>query len=76
MVFLAKTDAPTGQPVTVTTSKFFASLLAQAEGLPPESMRPVGSGSEFDDFVAFLSKAPPPTSLAVPEGWTLQTQPR
>jgi hypothetical protein len=76
MVFLVKNDAPAGQPVTVTTSKFFASLLAQAEGLSPESMRPIGAGSEFDDFVAFLAQSPPPASLTVPEGWTLQEQPR
>jgi hypothetical protein len=76
MVFLVKNDAPAGQTVTVTTSKFFASLLTQAEGLPPESMRPIGTGSEFDDFVAFLAKSPPPASFSVPEGWTLQEQPR
>jgi hypothetical protein len=76
MAFLAKNDAPAGQPLVVTTSKFFASLLAQAEGLSPEALRPVGSGSEFDDFVAFLAKTPPPASFTVPEGWTLQEQPR
>lgn len=76
MVFLVKNDAPADQPVVVTTSKFFASLLAQAEGLPPESMRPVGTGSEFDDFVAFLTRTPPPSSFAAPEGWALQEQSR
>jgi hypothetical protein len=70
MVVLKKNDLPAGQPVTVTTSKFFASLLAQQLGLAPGAIRDAAVGSEFDYFVSYLSKAPRPLSLTSPEGWT------
>ena len=70
MVIFKKNDLPAGQAVTVTTSKFFASLLAQQLGLPAGAIRDAAVGSEFDYFVGYLAKAPRPLSFTAPEGWT------
>ena len=70
MVVLKRADLPAGQPVTVTTSKFFASLLGQELGLPAGAIRDATVGSEFDYFVSFLAKAPRPLAFTTPEGWT------
>jgi hypothetical protein len=69
MALLKQENLPTDQPVTVTTSKFFASLLAQELGIPADSIRDVPAGSEFDYFVRYLAKAPQPLSFATPGGW-------
>ncbi len=70
VVFLQRTDLVAGAPATVTTSRFFGSLLAARLGLPADSIRESARGSEFDYFVEYLSNAPQPLSFAVPEGWT------
>ncbi|MGH8048392.1 MAG: hypothetical protein ACREKL_14205, partial [Chthoniobacterales bacterium] len=70
MIVLKQTSAPAGQPITVTTSKFFASLLAQELGLAPDAIRDAGVGSEFDYFVKYLAQAPRPLPQDVPGGWT------
>jgi hypothetical protein len=72
MMLLKRQDLPADQPVVVTTSRFFASLLAQELGLPAEAIREAEQGSEFDYFVGYLSKAPQPLAFAVPAGWSLE----
>ena len=72
MVLLKRADLPAGQPVIVTTSKFFGSLLAQELGLPASTLRDAARGSEFDFFLAYLAKAPQPLNFAVPSGWTIE----
>jgi hypothetical protein len=69
MTVLKRQDAPAGQPVVVTTSKFFASLLAQELKLPAGAIRDAAVGSEFDYFVSYLAKTPQPLSFGVPGGW-------
>ncbi len=69
MVILKQQNLPAGQPVVVTTSKFFASLLAQELKLPPGTIRDAAAGSEFDYFVSFLAKAPQPLPFGTPGGW-------
>jgi hypothetical protein len=69
MVILKQANVPAGQPLTVTTSKFFASLLAQELGLPHDAIRDAGAGSEFDYFVQYLAKAPRPLPTETPGGW-------
>lgn len=76
MQLLKREDLPPGQPAVVTTSRFFASLIAQAEGLPANAIRDASTGSEFDYFVAFLGRAPQPLRFAVPAGWTLENPSR
>jgi hypothetical protein len=70
IVVMRQRGLPPGEAVTVTTSKFFASLLAQEIGLPASAIRDATVGSEFDYFVEYLGKAPRPLSTATPEGWT------
>ncbi len=70
MVFLKKSDLPADSTVTVTTSRFFASLLADQLGLPASSLLPTAASSEFDAFVDYLAAAPKPLTFAIPEGWT------
>jgi hypothetical protein len=70
MLMLKRKDLPAGAPVTVTTSKFFASLLAQELKLPAGTIRDAAVGSEFDYFVSYLARTAQPLSFAVPEGWS------
>ncbi len=70
MTMLKRADLPAGQPVVVTTSKYFASLLAQELGLSDGAIRAAAVGSEFDYFVSFLAAAPQPLSFDAPGGWT------
>ncbi len=67
VVFLKREGLVPGEPVTVTTSRFFASLLADRLGLPGDAIRETGRPSEFDFFVDSL--ATKPLSFAVPAGW-------
>jgi hypothetical protein len=69
MVILKRQDLAAGQPAVVTTSKFFASLLAQELRLPPGAIRDAAVGSEFDYFVRYLANAPQPLSFDIPGGW-------
>ncbi|MEI9896953.1 MAG: hypothetical protein WDN28_24615 [Chthoniobacter sp.] len=69
MFILKQQNLPVGQPLTVTTSKFFASLLAQELHLPAGTIRDAAVGSEFDYFVSYLAKTPQPLSFNLPEGW-------
>lgn len=75
MQFLRRNDAPMDHPVMVTTSRFFASLLAEELGLPPDAIRDVGVASEFDYYVDFLIRASKPLRFSVPEGWTFVPSP-
>jgi len=70
MALLRRQDLPAGQPAVVTTSKFFASILAQELQLPPGTIRDAAVGSEFDYFVSYLAKAAQPLSDTTPGGWT------
>lgn len=70
MQMLKQQNLPAGQPVVVTTSKFFASLLAQELGLSDGAIRAASVGSEFDYFVSYLAKTPQPLSFDAPGGWT------
>lgn len=55
--------------LTVTTSRFFASLIARELGLPADAIRPTQHASEFDYFIAFFSDASP----ELPDGWRERT---
>lgn len=70
MVILKQASAPPDQPLVVTTSKFFASLLAQEVGLSHDAIRDAGVGSEFDYLVEYLAKSPRPLPTEAPAGWT------
>ncbi len=70
MVLLRKADLPADAIVTVTTSRFFASLLAEQIGLSAADIRPTTATSEFDAFIDYLDAAPKPLTFALPEGWT------
>ncbi len=71
MVFLRKSDLPTDVDVTITTSRFFASLIADQLSLPASSIRGTDATSEFDTFVAYLTAAPKPLNFTLPPGWNL-----
>jgi hypothetical protein len=70
MVFLKRSDLPADSTVTVTTSRFFASLLADQLGLPATSIQPTAASSEFDAYIDYLAAAPKPLTFSLPEGWT------
>lgn len=72
MVFLRKADLPDDRPLTVTTSRFFASLLAQELDLPAGTIQPAGTASEFDFFLEHLTNAPKPLGFGTPDGWILE----
>lgn len=72
IVFLKKADLPPDQPAVVTTSRFFASLLADELDLPAGTIRDAEATSEFDFFIDYLSKAPKPLSFGTPENWILE----
>ncbi len=72
MVFLRKSGLPNDRPLTVTTSRFFASLLAQELDLPADAIRPAGTTSEFDFFLEHLTNAPKPLGFGTPDGWILE----
>jgi hypothetical protein len=69
IVFLRKDGIDPLAPVTVTTSRFFASLLMDRLDLPADSIRDFGKVSEFDYFVQFLTESPKPLVFSVPAGW-------
>jgi len=70
IVYLRRKDLPADQAAfVVTTSRFFASLLAEELRMPASEMRATPHKSEFDYFVDALSQAPKPLSFSVPEGW-------
>ena len=71
MVMLRRQDLPPAQPAVVTTSRYFATLLAQELALPADALREVGENSEFDFFVDYLAKLPPPRAFTAPAGWTI-----
>jgi hypothetical protein len=71
IAFLARADLPPGAPVTVTTSRYFASVFAERLGLPDTAIRETGAPPEFDFFVESLARSPHPLTLGLPEGWTL-----
>ncbi len=70
MVFLRQKDLPADATATVTTSRFFASLIADQLGLPATALQSTPATSEFDTFVDYLVAAPKPLTFAFPEGWT------
>lgn len=69
-VLLKRDDMPDG-PVTVTTSKYFASVLAAHLKLSPESVRETPQTSEFDYFVSFLRSTPEALNGGEPAGWSV-----
>lgn len=73
IVFLRKDGLDPLAPVTVTTSRFFASVLMERLDLPPDSMRDSGEVSEFDYFVQHLTDSPKPLVFTVPTGWEFIT---
>jgi hypothetical protein len=75
IVFLKRTEIPTDRPLVVTTSRFFASILAEKFKLSSDAISSQTQESEFDYFVSFLAARPVPISFKVPEGWEF-TDPR
>lgn len=73
VVFLRRDGLDPGATVTLTTSRFFASVLAERLGLPADSMRDAGEASEFDYFVDYLTDSPKPLTFHIPEGWEFVT---
>ncbi len=71
MVFLQKEATPMDTEITITTSRFFASLIADQLDLPASAMRETEASSEFDTFVAYLTAAPKPLTFTLPPGWNL-----
>lgn len=72
MVLLKRSDLVPDQPATVTTSQFFASLIARELALPPSAIRDAGIGNEFEFFLAHLAKTPHLPAIATPSGWALE----
>jgi hypothetical protein len=73
VVFLRKDGITADASVTITTSRFFASVLSERLGLPAEVMRDTAKPSEFDYFVQYLTASPKPLTFAVPAGWGFVT---
>lgn len=71
MVFLRKDGTPADSDITITTSRFFASLIADQLDLPASSIRATDATSEFDTFVSYLTAAPKPLNFTLPPGWNL-----
>lgn len=71
IVFLRKDGIESDKTIKMTTSRFFASVLAERLGLPSDSIRDSDKSSEFDYFVQYLTATPKPLSFAVPAGWEL-----
>ncbi len=69
VVFLRKDGLDTEGTVTVTTSRFFASVLAERLGLPADSIRDAEGKTEFDYFIGYLAASAKPLTFAVPAGW-------
>ncbi|MFV0337316.1 MAG: hypothetical protein ACK5LK_03620 [Chthoniobacterales bacterium] len=70
-----KKDHPAGkeEPITLTTSKFYASLFHQSLGLPHDRLHVLKGQSEFGLFNKFLMKAFQKTDFQIlkniPDGW-------
>jgi len=73
IVFLRKEGLDPVNPVTVTTSRFFASVLTERLALPKDGIRDAGVRSEFDYFVQFLAESPKPLVFSIPDGWEFIT---
>ncbi|HEY5793169.1 MAG TPA: hypothetical protein VIS74_07710 [Chthoniobacterales bacterium] len=65
-------DAAPGAPVTVTTSKYFATLLAAQLRLPAGALKETAEASEFAYFIRFLQEGGGSGVIApLPAGWSL-----
>lgn len=73
IVFLRKDGLDPSGLVTVTTSRFFASLLRERLDLPLDSIRTAEARSEFDYFVQHLVQSQKPLEFSVPDGWEFIT---
>lgn len=66
-------DSAKGAPVTVTTSKYFATLLATQLQLPEDALKATSEQSEFGYFIGFLKgKNLKDGSTQLPSGWSVQ----
>ncbi len=72
MVLLKRQDLAPDQPAVVTTSQFFAALIARELSLPADAIRDIAIGNEFEFFLAHLSQNPQLPAIATPVGWTLE----
>jgi hypothetical protein len=67
---LIPADLTTG-PVTVTTSRFFATLIQGKLGLPDDTFVPLPQSSEFDFFTSYLKSQAAVPSGEFPPGWEM-----
>lgn len=58
-------------PFTVTTSRFFASVICGKLSLPASAVTPLAQSSEFDFFTAYLKTNADSLSAETPAGWEL-----
>jgi len=58
-------------PFTVTTSRFFASVICGKLSLPASAVTPLAQSSEFDFFTAYLKTNANSLSIEPPAGWEI-----
>lgn len=61
---------PGGQPVTLTTSKFFSQLIAKQPGMSGVEIVDVPGTPEFDFFLAFLKSNPGAVAAGLGPDWS------
>lgn len=64
------TNTTDGEPVTLTTSKFFGQLIAKQPGLEGLAIVDLPGTPEFDFFLAYLKANPGAISAGPKQGWT------
>lgn len=62
-------DGAVSDQVRVTTSRFFASLIARSLDLPTTAVEALPERSEFDFFVEYLKREPDALTAATLSGW-------
>lgn len=72
LLLLTKAE-PADGPVTLTTSRYFASIFLPQLGRPLEHARPVESGNEFEMLLNHLENSTDPLGVEPEGGWVFES---